>query len=588
MLANTDTEHSRAEKTATVFSELGRRLSAASTPKQAATIILEAADILFGWDACTFDLCSQDQQTLSAVMYMDTISGFRRDISDECDRTLPTARLKQVLQNGPRLLLHDPAKGFLPDAAPFGDKSRPSAAAMYVPIHVEASVIGVLSIHSYEPQAYGEQDLSLLQALAAHCGGALERIRAEEDTHHLNAALRRHLEELETLLLERKRAEAALRERDERLRLALSASRMGAWTLEWGADGGMQVTLSPELEAILGLEPGEFEGTEAALFRLITPEQHQDARQAITQALAASQDSELELQLRNPRGRAVWLLARGRAYYDEAGKQARLAGVAIDITARTKAEEEVRLLNTNLERLVSERTAQLEATNKELEAFCYSVSHDLRAPLRSIRGFTEALLESYAARLDARGRDFLRRACDSSLHMDRLIEDLLKLSRVNRAELAVQLVDLSALAREIAEELRRSEPGRACEVRILPDLTAAGDGRLLRIVMENLLRNAWKFTARTPSPRIEFGRLPGRTPVFFVKDNGAGFDMANADKLFGVFQRLHSTTDFPGTGVGLATVRRVLNRHGGRIWAEAAENRGATFYFTLEPEKQEA
>jgi light-regulated signal transduction histidine kinase (bacteriophytochrome) len=275
------------------------------------------------------------------------------------------------------------------------------------------------------------------------------------------------------------------------------------------------------------------------------------------------------------------MLGRGRAYYDPAGKPVRLAGVGIDITALKEAEQEIRRLNAELERRVGERTGQLEATNKELEAFSYSVSHDLRAPLRSILGFSEALLERHSHQLDARGQDFLRRACASSRHMDKLIADLLQLSRVGRSEMQRQPVNLSALALAIAAELRQAEPDRAADFLIAPDLRAEGDERLLRVALDNLLRNAWKFTRHKPRTCIQFGAVAEPQPAFFVRDNGAGFDMAYAAKLFGVFQRLHSTSEFPGSGVGLATVQRIINRHGGRTWALGAPGQGATFYFTL-------
>jgi light-regulated signal transduction histidine kinase (bacteriophytochrome) len=256
-------------------------------------------------------------------------------------------------------------------------------------------------------------------------------------------------------------------------------------------------------------------------------------------------------------------------------------GVAIDITALKQAQDEVLRLNAELEQRVGERTGQLEATNKELEAFCYSVSHDLRAPLRSVRGFCQVLLDRYSTKLDERGCEFLRRAAESSRRMDTLIEDLLQLSRISRAELRPRRVNLSAIAETIAAELQQAEPQRRVNFLITPGLQALGEERLLRIILENLLRNAWKFTGKQPKARIEFGHAPGPPTAFFVRDNGAGFEMKYADRLFGVFQRLHSASEFPGTGVGLATVQRILNRHGGRAWAEGIPHQGATFYFTL-------
>jgi signal transduction histidine kinase len=255
--------------------------------------------------------------------------------------------------------------------------------------------------------------------------------------------------------------------------------------------------------------------------------------------------------------------------------------LAAAVAERKAAEEKFRRLSVELERRVKERTAQLEGINKELEAFCYSVSHDLRAPLRTIRGFSEVLLQQCLPQLDARGQDFLRRTCDAGLQMDKLIEDLLKLSRVTRGEIEQRQINLSAIACEIADGLAKGEPERNVAFDIAPDVSARGDERLLRLVLDNLLRNAWKFTGKQPHARIEFGRQNGETSPIFVRDNGVGFDMAYAGKLFGVFQRLHSPAEFAGSGVGLAIVQRVVNRHGGRVWADAKLNSGATIYFTL-------
>ncbi len=226
---------------------------------------------------------------------------------------------------------------------------------------------------------------------------------------------------------------------------------------------------------------------------------------------------------------------------------------------------------------------QLETANKELEAFSYSVSHDLRAPLRSIDGFSQALLEDYADRLDATGKNYLQRIRMAAQRMAELIDALLTLSRVTRAEMRRERVNFTALARTIATELQQRDPERQAEF-IIPDgLVADGDRRLLRVALENLLDNAWKFTARQPSARIELGAAPqpGGMPAYFVGDNGAGFDMTYVQKLFGAFQRLHSQGEFRGTGIGLATVQRIIQRHGGRIWAEATVGKGATFYFTF-------
>jgi PAS domain S-box-containing protein len=249
-----------------------------------------------------------------------------------------------------------------------------------------------------------------------------------------------------------------------------------------------------------------------------------------------------------------------------------------DVSDQRAAVEQIRELNERLGR----DNAELAAVNEELEAFSYSVSHDLRAPLRAIDGFSQALIEDYADKLDAGGRDYASRVRNAAQRMGHLIDDLLKLARVTRAELAISDVDLSALAREIADALAKGEPGRQASFEIAPGLGARGDQRLLRIALENLLGNAWKFSAGARPARIEVGQVPdGEARPFFVRDNGAGFDMTYAGKLFGAFQRLHDAREFPGTGIGLATVQRIVHKHGGRVWAESAPGRGATFYFTL-------
>ena len=248
--------------------------------------------------------------------------------------------------------------------------------------------------------------------------------------------------------------------------------------------------------------------------------------------------------------------------------------------------QELHMAHTELQKTNAELvqlTTALQSTNRELEAFAHSVSHDLRAPLRAIDGFSQALLEDYTERLDAEGKDLLQRIRGATQRMADLIDALLELSRVARAELQRETVDFSALATRIAAELQQMQPDRQVEFVIAEGLMASGDARLLRVVLENLLGNAWKFSAKQPQARIEIGSVvqPAGALAFFVRDNGAGFDMAYADKLFGAFQRLHRMNEFQGTGIGLATVRRIIHRHGGQIWAEGAVDQGATFYFTL-------
>jgi len=230
----------------------------------------------------------------------------------------------------------------------------------------------------------------------------------------------------------------------------------------------------------------------------------------------------------------------------------------------------------------AELVVDLEHKNRELESFSYAVSHDLRAPLRRIDSFTKAVLETQGEGLDHTGRHFLNRAREASQQMAQLIDDVLYLSRVTRAEMREHEVDLSGMVSQVVDRIREGDPGRTVEVKIRPGMVVLGDGQLLRIVVQNLLENAWKFSSKRAAARIEFGlSMVGQEPTYFVRDNGAGFDMAQADRLFGPFQRLHPADEFPGTGIGLATVQRIIHRHGGRIWGEGFEGQGATFQFTL-------
>lgn len=237
-----------------------------------------------------------------------------------------------------------------------------------------------------------------------------------------------------------------------------------------------------------------------------------------------------------------------------------------------------------LEKRVEARTRELASSNQELEAFSYSVSHDLRAPLRAIDGFSKALLERCQESIDERGRHYLQRVRAGTQRMADLIDDMLGLARISRRELNRQGIDVSDIAGRVAAELASRQPDQSVRVDVEAGLYAYADPRLATILLENLLGNAWKFSSRTAEPRVEVGRLDGAAATFFVRDNGAGFDMAYADKLFGAFQRLHSEAEFEGTGIGLATVQRIVSRHGGRVWAEAELGKGATFYFTLESE----
>lgn len=272
-----------------------------------------------------------------------------------------------------------------------------------------------------------------------------------------------------------------------------------------------------------------------------------------------------------------WVLHR-----DEQGKPKALLQVNNDVTERKQAEREIRRLNEELEQRVADRTAQLETVNKELEAFSYSVSHDLRAPLRHINGFSQALIEDYGEKLDAGAKSYLKEVRGASQEMAQLIDDVLQLARVTRTEMKREEVDLTTVARKVIADLEKTNGQRKVAVKIEEGLSTRGDKRLLRVALVNLLGNAWKFTSRRNAAEVYFGSVEKNgEQVYVVRDNGAGFDMAYANKLFGAFQRLHTGGEFEGTGIGLATVQRIIGRHGGRVWAEGEVNKGATFYFTL-------
>jgi light-regulated signal transduction histidine kinase (bacteriophytochrome) len=253
------------------------------------------------------------------------------------------------------------------------------------------------------------------------------------------------------------------------------------------------------------------------------------------------------------------------------------------VSALLESQREVQHMNAELEKRVAERTRQLQAANRELESFAYAVSHDLRAPLRSLSGFSQILQETAAAQLDDKSLHYLRRIHDASQRMSGLIEDLLSLSRISSAELVVRPVNLTQLCADAAAALRERFPGHQVQLQIAPNLLVEGDARLLRTAMDCLLGNAWKYTIRAAQPTVTVGVQKGLTggPAYFVRDNGVGFDMAYANKLFVPFQRLHPEAEFQGSGIGLVTAQRIIARHGGRIWAEAQVDHGATFFFTV-------
>ncbi|MGP1677588.1 MAG: PAS domain S-box protein [Burkholderiales bacterium] len=380
-----------------------------------------------------------------------------------------------------------------------------------------------------------------------------------------------------TDITERKQAERALKESERRLRLALNSAAMAAWEWHIGPD---TLIWNEHPGWLIGPEPA---GGYADFRELVHAEDRAAFLQAGQQAIAQGTHYHAEFRITRTDGIVRWIEAQG-VFFDAEGsaRGERIIGVSRDITESKHRQDELRRLNEELEQRVAERTQTLEAVNNELEAFSYSVSHDLQAPLRTVQGFSDLLQKQYAGQIDEQGRNMLRRMGSGAETMGLLIDDLLKLSRISRQEMRIEPVELSALAREVAEELQAGARERRVEWIIAPQVSAKGDPGLIRVVLQNLIGNAWKYSSRREVARIEFGvGERGGRPVYFVRDNGAGFDMAYAKKLFGAFQRLHSAAEFPGSGIGLATVARIVRRHGGKAWAEGRVGEGATFYFSL-------
>lgn len=366
-------------------------------------------------------------------------------------------------------------------------------------------------------------------------------------------------------ITERKRIEERLRESEERFR-ALIQNALDI-IMVTDADGTIRY-MSPSVERMLGYRPEEMLGTNTGDY--VHPDDLEKGFKELAEALAKPgvHPVAVETRVRHKDGTWRWLEGIANNLLEDPSVRG-LVFNHRDVTERKQAEREL-----------ARRAAELASSNAELEQFAYSVAHDLRAPLRGISGFSQVLLEDYAAGLDEKGRDYLRRVMIAGQRMGRLIDGLLELSRVTRAEIRYETVDLSGLVEGIAEELKQSDPERRVEFVIEKGLVAEGDRQLLRVALENLLSNAWKFTEK--QARIEFGVAKHEgAPAYFVRDNGVGFDMAYADKLFGVFQRLHGPDEFEGTGIGLAMAARIVQRHGGRMWAEGEVGRGATIYFTL-------
>ena len=380
-------------------------------------------------------------------------------------------------------------------------------------------------------------------------------------------------------LTEQKKAEAALLENEMRLREAQRIAHVGSWELDLALDA---FTWTGEIANIYEVHADQGTVSYADFLKTIPPDEREGFDRSFGEAIRAGRSGEFTYRLRMRDGRIKHTHIRYESRLGDDGRPVKIFGTTQDITEQVLAREEVQRLNDELEARVMARTAELTAANRELESFAYSISHDLRAPLRGIDGFSHLLAEEYTEKLDATGRDYLERVRRAAQRMGELIDDILELSRVTRHDMRRVRVDLSQIAAEVIEERTRVEPNCKAELSIAPECIALGDPQLLRVLMQNLLENACKYSRKADPARIAFGRetLDGET-VFFVRDNGVGFDMKYADRLFSPFQRLHKPEEFEGTGIGLATVARVVRRHGGKVWAQAETGKGARFMFTL-------
>lgn len=387
------------------------------------------------------------------------------------------------------------------------------------------------------------------------------------------------LARVEGLVASRRRTLEELRHSEAALKEAQRLAGLGNW--RWDIAANVH-TWSEEIYRIYGRDPALPPAVYPEVQQYFTPESWKQLAAAVEKGLAEGLSYQCDAEVVRPDGTRRWVTARGDASRDAKGNIVNLHGTLQDITERKRAEEEIRLLNLDLERRVVERTAELSAANRELDSFAYAVSHDLRAPLRAMSGFSQALLEDYGERFDGEARNYLEQIGKAGRKMGELIDGILTLSRSTRGELRRDTIDISALATGLSEELARSEPERQVVWQVAPALQATGDARMIEAALRNLLGNAWKYTSKAEAPVIRvFSGMAGGQPGICVADNGAGFNMAYAERLFQPFQRLHRQDEFTGIGIGLATVQRIVHRHGGVIEPRGEPGKGATFCFSL-------
>ncbi|HEY5948830.1 MAG TPA: ATP-binding protein [Kofleriaceae bacterium] len=517
-------------------------------------------------DTCAITMRSDDGTTLTPMAMYDRDPGIVGAFQPLLGVPMPTERTLIAATGMKRTLFIQ----MLDTAQLDGQIHAPMLALMRqigvhsliaVPLTLQGDVLGVLHVmrHRSDTRSLDEFDLEISEQLATHAALALgnaklarERTKAEEALAHSEA-----LRAMEAKASEANRFVDAILENIPDMVFVKEADELRFVRFNRAGEELLGIP-RPQL---IGKNDYDFFPTSEAEFFVAKDRETLAGKKLVEIA-------EEPIQTRNGQR---WLHTKKVPIVDDAGVPRFLLGISQDITDDKRVKADL---------LAAKDKA--EAANRELEAFSYSVAHDLRAPLRGVDGFAQALIEDYKDKLDANGMRYLERIRAAAQRMASLIDDLLNLSRVTRADFKREPVDLTRVAKAALANLQRNEPARSIEVTIAEGMQALGDARLLAIVFDNLLGNAWKFTGKTAAPRIEVGmQTAGNERVYFVRDNGAGFDETYRDKLFGVFQRLHSVSDFPGTGIGLATVLRIIERHGGRVWAEGAVGQGATFYFTL-------
>jgi len=450
--------------------------------------------------------------------------------------------------------VQDP-KGKFMQVAPDGsvkdiDESAPTPtkSAIMVPILLDGQVTGVVQVMTDQPGAYGEDQLELLEGIVLLLGAAIQ-----------NAKL---FAKVNAELTERRKAEEALRESEAKFRFIAEVGPGYLWTV----DPNLQLQYANRRWLQLtGLTLNEAKGS--GWQSIVHEEDLEDLLVAWQSAASAVGEFRFRHRIRMVDGSYRWVQSRAQPDVDSAGHIREWFGLTLDITDHKRAEAE-------LEKRVKERTEALEAMNRELEGFTYSVSHDLRGPLRAIMSTSMILKEDYSQVLPADAKEQLERQARAAKKMGDLIDDLLRLSRISRQEMIRNPLDLTELAQEVLGELHST-----VECKIHPNMSVRADAKLMKLAVQNLLDNAIKFSKNAPKPLIEMGC--GADGIFFVRDNGIGFDMAYADKLFGPFERLVRDDEYPGTGIGLTNVRRIIERHGGKVWAESEEEKGAVFYFSI-------